>query len=72
MLMDRRVVRDNHYVKLSFVHGAADRVQVGDGGVLAAVLAQEQVHVCVVVVAELLRLDGLVFGRECGRAAHRG
>lgn len=70
--MDCGVVRDDHYVKISVVGGAANRVQVGDGGVLAAVLAQEQVHVCVVVVAELLRLDGLVLGREYGRAAHRG
>lgn len=60
--MNRGVVRDDHDAELSVVHRAAHRVQVCDGWELAAVLAQEQIHVFVVVVAELLRLDGLMFG----------
>lgn len=62
MLMNHGVVRDDHYAELSVVHGAAHRVQVCDVWELAAVLAQEQIHVFVVVVAELLWLDGWLFG----------
>lgn len=72
MLMNRGVVRDDHHAELAVVHGAAHRVQVRDGWELAAVLAQEQIHVFVVVVAELLRLDGRVFGWEYGRVGEGG
>ncbi|TNN34945.1 hypothetical protein EYF80_054893 [Liparis tanakae] len=58
MLMDGGVVGDGHHVELAVLHGAAGAVQVHDGGELAAVLAQEQLHVRVAVVAKLLRLEG--------------
>lgn len=64
--MNRGVVRDDHDEEVSAFHRAAHRVQVRDVWEVAAVLAQEQVHVFVVVVAEVLRLDGLVFGWERG------
>lgn len=70
--MNHGVVRDDHYKEFSVRRRAAHRVQVCDGWELAAVLAQEQIHVFVVVVAELLRLDGLVFGWEYSRVGKDG
>lgn len=61
MLVDFRVVGDGHHIELMLFHGAADGVQIGNRGEIAAVLAQEQLHVRVVVVAKFLGLNGLVF-----------
>lgn len=72
MHMNHGIVRDDHYKEFSVFHRAAHRVQVCDGRELAAVLAQEQIHVFIAVVAELLRLDGLVFGWSYSRVGKDG
>jgi len=51
------VVGDDHHVQLAALRRLADGGEVRDGGELAGVLAQEQLHVAVVVVAEVLRLQ---------------
>lgn len=61
MLMDCGILWDDHHIELTVLHGAANRVQMDNRGELAAVLAQEQLHVCVVVVTKFLGLDGLMF-----------
>lgn len=48
-----------HDPQHAILHRLADEVKACDGGVLSAEPLQEQLHVAVVVVAEVLRLQGL-------------
>lgn len=58
------VVGDDHHVELVALHGLADCVEIGDGGEVTAILAQEHLHVCVAVVAKVLGLDGCALRRQ--------
>ena len=71
MLVDRRVVGDDHHVQLAALHGLAHGGEVSDGGELGHVLAQEQLHVGVVVVAEVLRHQRGGDLRAGGRSGRR-
>lgn len=56
-LVDTGIVGDLHDPQGTFLHRLADGIQPCDGAVLRAELLQEQLHVVVVVMAEVLRLD---------------
>lgn len=51
-----RVVGDLHDPKQTVLNRLADGVETCDGGILSVESLQEELHVAVVVMAELLRL----------------
>lgn len=55
--MDTRIVGDLHDPQEAILHRFADGIQPCDGAVLRAEFLQEQLHVVVVMMAEVLGLD---------------